>query len=125
VRAAAATALGEIGDATALDALFRAFERHVAEAGMAIARLANAEAARRVLGYLGTEPFTTLRPMLLALLGRADLDRRARLDIVARVGELATAEARGMLEELVSSGDLPSTDPVYRAANETAARIAE
>lgn len=125
VRSAAATALGEVGGASALDALFRAFEHGITESGAAIARLANAEAARRVLGYLGHEPFTTLRPMLLAMLVRTDLDRRARLDIVARIGELATADARGLLEEVVSSGDLPSTDAVYRAANETAARISD
>lgn len=125
VRAAAAIALSEIGGTGALDALFRAFEHQVAEAGMAIARLGDAAAAQRVLGYIGHEPFSTLRPMLLAMLERTELAQRARLDIVARVGELATAEARGLLEELVSSGGLPTTDPVYRAANEAAARISE
>lgn len=125
VRAAAAIALGERGGASALDALFRAFERQVAEAGMAIARIGGADAVPRVLGYLGREPFSTLRPMLLVMLERADLPSRARLDIVARIGELATADARGLLEEVVSNGSLPSTDPVHRAANETAARIAE
>jgi hypothetical protein len=63
--------------------------------------------------------------MLLAMLARTNLENRARLDIVARVSELATAEARGLLEELVNEGGLPSSDPVRRAANEAAARIAE
>lgn len=125
VRAAAAIALGEHGGAATLDALFRAFDRQIAEAGMAIARIADAAAVQRVLGYLGREPFATLRPMLLVMLERTELPQRARLDIVARVGELATADARGLLEELVSSSGLASTDPVYRAANEAAARIAE
>ena len=125
VRAAAAIALGEHAGPGALEALFRAFDRRIAEAGLAIARIADADASRRVLGYLGHEPFSTLRPMLLAMLQRTDLAQRARLDIVARLGELATADVRGLLEELVSSGGLAPTDPVYRAANETAARIAE
>lgn len=125
VRAAAAIALAELGDASAVDPLFRAFERGVAEAGMAIARLGDAAAVARVLGYLGREPFSTLRPMLLAMLERADLAQRARLDIVARVGELATSDARGLLQEVVSGGRLRTSDPVHRAANEAAARIPE
>jgi HEAT repeat protein len=124
VRALAATTLGELDARSAVDSLFLAFEHHVTEAGPALARLVDQEGARRLLGYLGSEPFANLRPILFALLTRTDLPSRARLDIVARVSELATAEVRALLEEVVRDGELPTRDPVRRAAEDAAGRIA-
>lgn len=124
VRALAATTLGELNARSAVESLFLAFEHHVAEAGPALARLVDQEGARRLLGYLGTEPFATLRPILFSLLTRTDLPSRVRLDIIARVSELATAEVRALLEEVVSDGELSTRDPVRRAAEDAAGRIA-
>lgn len=125
VRAAAAATLGELRATSAIDSLFLAFDHDVVEAGPALAALVRPEDLTRLLGYLGRRPFTSLRPMLLALVIRTDLPARSRLDVVARVGELATPEARALLEEAVNS--LPASDlsPVRRAATETAARIAQ
>jgi HEAT repeat protein len=125
VRAAAAQTLGELRASSAVDSLFLAFERDVAEAGPALAAVARPEDVTRLLAYLGRRPFTVLRPTLLALAVRTDLPARARLEVVNRVGELATPEARALLEEIVTS--LPASDlgPVRRAATDTAARIAQ
>lgn len=125
VRALAATTLGELNARSAIEPLFLAFDHHVVEAGVALSGLVDQEGARRLLSYVGREPFATLRPILLRLMTRTDLPSRARLDIVARLGELATAEVRTLLEEVSTHEALPARDAVRRAAAEAAARIAE
>lgn len=121
VRTAAAQTLGELHAVSALDSLFLAYDHGVLEAGPAIAEVARAEDVARVVAYVGHHPFGTLRPMLLTLMQRADLPARARLAVVSAVSELATAEARALLEE--AANDLPARDPVRRAAEDAAARI--
>lgn len=121
VRNAAAQTLGELRAASALDSLFLAFDHGVLEAGPAIAEVARPQDVARVLGYVGQHPFTTLRPMLLTLMTRTDLPAPRRLEAVGRVSELATAEARALLEEVVAG--LAANDPVRRAAADAANRI--
>ncbi|GAB4206032.1 MAG: hypothetical protein OHK0013_22370 [Sandaracinaceae bacterium] len=125
VRSAAAQTLGELRATGAIESLFLAFEHDVAEAGLALAAVTRPEDVTRLLAYLGRRPFTALRPTLLALAVRSDLPARTRLEVVHRVGELATSEARALLEEIAAS--LPSSDvgPVRRAATDAAARIAQ
>jgi HEAT repeat protein len=122
VRSAAAQALGTLRAASALDSLFLAFEHGVLEAGPALAAVARAEDLPRVLGYLGQQPFTALRPMLLVLMTRSDLPAARRVTVVGRVSELATAEARALLEE--AAAGLPANDAARRAATDAASRIA-
>jgi len=124
VRALAATTLGELGSAASIDPLFLALDHHILEAAPALARLVDAAGATRLAGYVGREPFSALRPALLTLLSRGNLASRTRVEIVARLAELATAEVRGLLEDLVRSGGLPERDPVRRAADDAATRIA-
>lgn len=123
VREAAAETLGELRAESARDSLFLAFDRHVANAGPALALLARPEDVTRLLGYLGRVPFTTLSPMLRTLIGRTELPAQRRLDVVARVSELATPEARALLDE--ASRGLAATDAVRRAAVDAMARISE
>jgi HEAT repeat protein len=124
VRALAATTLGEMEARSAVEPLFLALDHHIIEAGVALAHIVDAAGSARLLTYVGREPFATLRPILSTLMTRANLPARARLDVVARIGELATSEARALLEE-VDASDLPARDPVRRAAAEAAGRIAE
>ena len=124
VRAAAAETLATLRATSAVPELFLAFEHDVLQAGPALAALARAEDVPRIVGYIGTQPFATLRPMLLTILQRTDLAARTRIDLVARLGELATAEVRTLLSEFIES--LPANDnsPLRRAAEETMNRIA-
>ena len=69
VRAAAATALGDVGGVSAMDQLFLALDRGVPEAGMAIARLARPADVTRLLGLVGHVPFTQMSPILADMLG--------------------------------------------------------
>lgn len=122
VRGAAATALGEMGATGALDALFRALDRQVPEAALAIGRLARPAEAERFLGYVGRLPFDLVTPALAEMLQRTTLAERTRLAIVHRLTELATSEVRAFLEQLVPS--LPDS-PVRRAAEDAIPRIGQ
>ena len=124
VRAAAAEALLSLRATSAVPELFLAFEHDVLQAGPALAALARPEEVPRILGYLGRLPFATLRPMLLTLLQRADLPARARIELVARLGELATAEVRVLLEEFIAGLPAGDNSPLRRAAEDTMNRIA-
>lgn len=124
VRAAAATALGELRATSAMDTLFLAWEREVPEAAVALGRIATRAEVPRILEHLGRLPFTLMRMVLAELLIRTDLAERSRLDIIARLGELATGEVRSFLEEVVAS--LPSgSDAIRRAAQDAMTRIAQ
>lgn len=123
VRAAAASAIGDVGGTAVVDQLFLAFDRGVAEAGTAIARLARPADITRMLGLLGHLPFTQMSPIVADMLGRDGVPQRSRLEIVAALGELASAEARTLLEQYVQAH--PGSDPVTRAAEAAAARIAQ
>jgi len=106
-----------------MDALFLAFDRGVPEAGSAIARLARPADVTRMLGLLGHVPFTQMGPILADMLGRTTVPSRSRLEIVAALGELASAESRTLLEQYAQAH--PGSDPVTRAAEAAAARIAQ
>ncbi len=124
VRAASATALGELRAADAIPTLFLAFERDVPEAGVALGRLVRPEHIRQVLSYLGRVSFATMRLVLAEVLVRRDLGDRPRLDVIAALAELATGEVRTFLEETV--GALPAgSDAVRRAAQDAITRIAQ
>ena len=123
VRVAAATALGDIGATSAIDQLFLAFDRGIHEAGLAIARIARAEDVTRMLALVGHVPFTQMGPILADMLGRITIPERARLDVIAVLGEQASAQSRGLLEQYVQAH--PGHSALTRAAETAAARIAQ
>lgn len=126
VRGAAATAIGELGVTSAIDSLFLALDRGVPEAGPALGRVARPEHVGRILDYLGRVSFSQMRTVLGELLSRRDLPARTRLDVIARLGEVATPEVRTFLEEWIQAlpEGSPANDPVRRAAEDVIARIA-
>jgi len=125
VRGAAAEGLGSLGATSGIDALFHAFERRVPEAAMAIGQLARPADVDRFLEHVGRVPFDQMAPALSEMLHRDDLADRAKLAIIHRLGELATPEVRGFLEDYVSSLDPGDDSRVRRAAEDTSARIGQ
>ena len=125
VRAVAAVGLGAIGARGSVDQLFLALERGVLEASTSIGQLATPAEAARLLGYLGRLSFDAISPGLGELLARADVPDRTKLDVIARLAELATGGTKTFLQDYVAA--LPSTDhgAVRRAAEDAAMRIAD
>ena len=123
VRGAAASALGELGLAGAVDSLLLALDRDVPEAGPALGRTVGPSEVPALLSRLGRVPFGTMRAALGEVLARRELPARARLEVVSRMAELATPEARAFLEDAVASMGVPASDPVRRAAQDALERI--
>jgi HEAT repeat protein len=124
VRAAAAAALADVGTASSADVLFAAFDRDVPGSGAALAHVARDEHVARILGYLERRPFSVMREILAPMLARRDLSNASRLEIVSRVSELASPDARAFLEAFVAAQPRPR-DAVARAAAIAAARLAQ
>lgn len=122
VRAAAARALGEVGHHDAVDALFQAFDRGVPEAASALGRLIRGREIDRFLAYLGQRPLPPLLEAMSLLLDRDDLPERVKVEAIAQLGELATAEVRVYLEELA---DVLPAGALRTTARNIAGRIAE
>ena len=127
VRSAAAIGLGQVGARTSIDSLFHALDRGITEAATSIGQLATPEEVARLLEYLGRVPFDALSPALNEVLARRDVPERTKLEIIARLQELATPEAKTFLQDFVASLPEPRrgrTDPVRQAAEEAILRIA-
>ncbi len=123
VRIAAVRAMSAASDRTGVMMLMRAFDRGLLEAAEAIGHLGSPEEVRALLGHLGIVPFDTLMPGLGEALRRSDLPQRLRLDIVARLTELATQNVRVFFEMLLPTLPGPANDPVKRAINDAILRI--
>jgi hypothetical protein len=119
VRAVAAIGLGDMGAGEALDKLFQAQDRGVTEASVAIGKVVKAGDIPRLLGYLGQMPFRALTPALKAIIGRADVDEAARMQVVARLTELATPEVKSFFKDILQEQG-PSLPPRVRTAIATA-----
>jgi HEAT repeat protein len=127
VRGAAALGLGQLDATEQADRLFFALERGVLEAAPALGRIAKGDQVERLLTFLGEIPFDTLSPALAEVLTRDDVSRSAKLGVIARLQELATAEVKAFLQDFLASLP-PSTrgrDPIRRAAEDAILRIAQ
>ena len=125
VRGAAAEGLGALEAREALDTLFLAMDRGVPQAGMAIAHLADAAAVERFLGYVGERPFDVIGAPLSEMLLRDDLAQSAKLAIVHRIAELATAGARELLVAFVEALDENDRSRARRAAEDAIGSMAQ
>ena len=123
VRGAAALALGRTGATASLPILFRAFERGVPEAAVAVGQLGNAQSSEQLLAYLGQRPLPLLLPGFKEFMGRRDFPEPAKLHVVEKLLELSGPQVKRFLITFV--GTLPGNDRsrVRQAAEEAIRRI--
>jgi len=110
VRKAAAYAIGRYGDTSAIDILFKAFDRNVPEAAIAIGQIGGQDAMERLASYLGKAPLKDLLPGFSQFLGRAEFPLKGKLDIVDKLTELAGPEVKEFLKQYAST--LPADAPL-------------
>jgi HEAT repeat protein len=125
VRSAAATGLGEIGAKGALEKLFLALDRGNLEASGAIGKAIAPSDVGRLVGYLGKVPLAQLGPALAQVFQRSDVTEKAKLEIVARLEEVGTAEVKGYLGDLVASSSQSLPPNVSRALLHAMQEIAD
>jgi HEAT repeat protein len=124
VRREAAQALGEIGTAEAVDPLFRAFDRGIAEAGASLGAVVRPEDVGRLLEYLGRAPLASLETAIFEILGRENMPEAKKLEVIERIEGLATAGARTLLESyLATLADEPANANLRRVTQAAIGRI--
>ncbi|RLB45920.1 MAG: hypothetical protein DRJ42_28875 [Deltaproteobacteria bacterium] len=122
VRSAAAVGLGQIEAAGATDALFHALDRNILEAATSLGQLVAAGEVARVLGYLGQVPLDVVTPALSEIIARENMEQETKLEVLGRIAELATPDARQFLVDMAES--VPN-DRRHRALREAATAAAE
>jgi HEAT repeat protein len=125
VRGTSARLLGERGERSAVDVLFHALERGVPEAAAALGQLGDAAAVTRLHGLLGRVALQTMLSGYERLLARSDLDEAVKLEIVARLGEVAGLAVKRFLEQQLGAGVAARAPRLAHALRETAKRIVE
>jgi HEAT repeat protein len=125
VRATCALALGEIGARGSLDILFRAFERGVVEAAIAIGKLGNQRAVERFDEHLGDRPLAIMLSGYHEFLRRNDISNQVKTDIVARLGEVSGPMVRRFLQEFLGTFPERGRNPLKDHVEETLRRIPE
>jgi HEAT repeat protein len=133
VRADAAMALAEVGDARSLPRLWSALDRDLTatlhpESGLAhgcvvaLARRGGADDVARLVGYLRRAPFAAMADGLRAALARRDLDDALKMRVVRAMADLSTPEVQAFLNQAVEAHRGPSA-PWVEFARAAAARI--
>jgi hypothetical protein len=125
VRGLCATQLGERNARSKADLLLRALERGVPEAAPAIGKLGDAEMVARYGALLQRLPIDVMLGGYGEFLRRADLAEATKLEIVARLGEVAGVVVKRFLEQLVADGVGKGSASLELALRETAKRIDE
>jgi HEAT repeat protein len=125
VRGLSAEALGELGARDQLPLLFRALARGVPQAAPAIGKLGDARDIELFHEQLQRLPINVMLAGYAQFLERPELAQTLKLDIVARLGEVASPSVKHFLEELLSQHDWSREDRLRHAVTETARRIDE
>ncbi len=123
VRGAVALALGEMNARESLDLLFRAFERGVVEAAIAIGKLGNKQSVERFNEHLGQRPLAIMLSGYGELLRRNDIAGDVKRDIVARLGEVSGPMVKRFLQEYLSTFSERDRSDLRRQVEETIRRI--
>lgn len=123
VRGLCATQLGERNARPYAPLLLRALERGVPEAAVAIGKLGDAEMVVQYGALLQRLPIQVMLSGYGEFLRRADLSEATKLEIVARLGEVAGAVVKAFLTQLVVDDVGKGTPTLELALRETAKRI--
>lgn len=123
VRGLCARRLGERGAKSQIEVLFLALARGVPEAGTALGKLADATAIARFDEQLARLPLHVMLGGYEQFLLRTDIDEQHKLEIVARLGEVASPTVKHFLEGLVADGAWSKQPRLATALRETAKRI--
>jgi HEAT repeat protein len=104
IRGTAASGLGSLGAADAVDDLFAALASNVGEAAASIGQLCNAAQCEKLASLLGKTPFDIITGGLEQALFRpaSQVPDGTKVKIVVRLRELGTAEARRYLSDVRS-----------------------
>jgi hypothetical protein len=125
VRGLCATQLGERNARAHVELLLRALERGVPEAAAAIGKLGDAGMVARYDALLQRLPIHVMLAGYAEFLKRSDLAEATKLEIVARLGEVAGVVVKRFLEQLIADGVGKGQPTLDLALRETAKRIAE
>lgn len=123
VRATCALALGQIGARESVEMLFRAFERGVVEAAVAIGKLGDARSVARFGEHLGRQPLSVMLSGYEQFLRRPDIDEATKIDIVTRLGEVSGRAVRDMLSQLLASFPENDRSRLRQVVQDTLRRI--
>ncbi len=94
VRSTAALSLGKRGNITSVPVLFQAFDRGVHDAAISIGQLGKPEHVKHLADYLGKADVKVLLPGFDEFLRRADFPKKAKLEILNQLFELAGPDVR-------------------------------
>jgi HEAT repeat protein len=121
VRGEAALGLGAIGSRSSIDVLFRAWDRGVPEAAIAIGKLGTAAHSEQLMQSLGRRPLPLILPGLREFAVRNDIPKAAKLKIIERLLEIAGPDVKRFLQGWVAVMDF-RTPPDVREEAESAIR---
>jgi hypothetical protein len=94
VRNTAALALGKRGNKSSVPILFQAFDRGVNDAAVAIGQIGTPADAQRMASYLGKADIKILLPGFWEFLVRPKFPKKAKLEILDQLFELAGPDVR-------------------------------
>lgn len=124
-RKTAALALGRYGDQSAVPVLFKAFDRNVVEAAIAVGQIGTMDDCERLGGYLGKSPLPILLPGFSEFLGREDFPEKGKLKIIEMLKELAGPEVKQFLIRFVAGLPEDYQGPVRKKAEDAINSIAD
>jgi HEAT repeat protein len=123
IRGQVALSLGETNARPSLDLLFRAFERGVIEAAIAIGKLGDRTHVNRYNEHLGQKPLAIMLSGYGEFLRRRDVPVEVKTEIVGSLGEVSGPMVRRFLQEYLGTFAERDRSPLRRHVEETIRRI--
>lgn len=123
IRGQVALSLGETNARQSLDLLFRAFERGVVEAAIAIGKLGDRTHVNRYSTHLGQKPLAIMLSGYGEFLRRRDVPIEVKTEIVSSLGEVSGPMVRRFLQEFLATFPERDRSALRRHTEETIRRI--